>query len=280
MIGPGPGRPTPGDMFAAEAAAIVRGRSELAPEVAVVLGSGLGVAVSADLEVDREVSYESLPGFPRPSVPGHAGRLVVGRLHGIAAAVFMGRVHLYEGHGIGATTLIPRLAAELGATSLVLTNAAGSLDRAFRRGQLMLIEDHLNLLGANPLAGWRFPGGIPAFVDLAEVYDRKLLELAESAARRAGVEVARGVYAAVPGPSFETPAETEFLRRAGAGAVGMSTVPEAVAGVALGLRILGISCITNEAGSSASHQDVLAAASEAAARLGRVLAGVVPEMER
>lgn len=281
MIDPAPAaRPGPGDLFPAEGAALVHERSSVEPELAVVLGSGLRDAVDADIEPDGEFSYEGLPGFPPPSVPGHAGRLVMGRLHGVPAAVFLGRVHFYEGRGIASTTLIPRLAAELGATALVLTNAAGGLDPSLRRGQLMLIEDHVNLLGENPLSGWRFQGGMPAFVDLSEVYDGKLLDQAEAVADREGVEVSRGVYAAVPGPTFETPAETEFLRRAGAHAVGMSTVPEAVAGLALGMRVLGISCITNVAGTPASHEDVLEGAKVGAVGLRRVLAGVVSEIGR
>ena len=275
-----PDRPGPGDAFPAGGAAVVRERSSVQPEIAVVLGSGLRDAVDADVQPDREFSYEALPGFPPSSVPGHAGRLVMGTLHGVPAAVFLGRVHFYEGHGIGSTTLIARLAAELGATTLVLTNAAGALDPSFRRGQIMLIEDHVNFLGVNPLSGWRFRSGVPAFVDLSEVYDRKLLDLAEGVADREGVEAGRGVYVAVPGPSFETAAETDFLRRAGAHAVGMSTVPEAVAGVALGVRVLGISCITNVAGTPASHEDVLTGAKAAAAGLRKILAGVVPEIGR
>jgi purine-nucleoside phosphorylase len=246
--------------------------------VAVVLGSGLRDAALGDVEADGEFSYEGLPGFPPTSVPGHPGRLVMGFLHGVPAAVFLGRIHLYEGHGIGSTTLISRLAAELGATSLVITNAAGAVDPSFRRGELMLIEDHLNFLGVNPLFGWRFPDGMPAFVDLADVYDRKLLDLAESVGDRDGLTTRRGVYAGVPGPSFETPAETEFLRLSGAHAVGMSTIPEAVAGAALGLRVLGISCITNVAGGPASHEDVLAGAKAAAAGVRKLLAGVVPQI--
>jgi purine-nucleoside phosphorylase len=244
--------------------------------VAVVVGSGLRDAVEGDLEGDREFSYQALPGFPQQVVPGHDSRLVVGRFHGVACAAFLGRVHLYEGHGIGATTLIPRLACELGASSLVLTNAAGGIDPALRRGQLMLIRDHVNLLGVNPLTGWRFPGGGPAFVDLSAVYDRDLIDRAEEVAEAEGVPVSRGVYAAVPGPSYETPAETEFLRRTGAHAVGMSTVPEAVAGAALGMRILGVSCITNVAGTAGSHEDVLETGRMAAQGLRRVLRGVAP----
>lgn len=273
-------RPGPADTFAAEGAAIIRERSSVQPQIAVVVGSGLREAVEPDVRVDWDFAYEGLPGFPPPSVPGHVGRLLMGMLHGVPVAVFLGRVHLYEGHGMGPTTLIARIAAEIGVTVLLLTNAAGGLDPSFRRGQLMLIEDHLNFLGMNPLSGWRFPGGMPAFVDLAEVYDRKLLDLAESVADREGIEATRGVYAGLPGPSFETPAETEFLRRAGARAVGMSTVSEAVAGAALGLEVLGISCITNVAGGDASHEDVLAAARESAGGLRKVLGGVVREIGR
>ena len=156
-------RPGPRDSFAAEGSALIRKRSSVRPHVAVVLGSGLRDAVEADVEVEGQFPYETLPGFPPPTVPEHVGRLVIGMLHGVPAAVFLGRVHFYEGHGVGSTTLIARLAAELGATALVLTNAAGGVDPSFRRGQLMLIEDHLNFLGVNPLSDWRLPGGIPAF---------------------------------------------------------------------------------------------------------------------
>jgi purine-nucleoside phosphorylase len=246
--------------------------------VALVLGSGLGDAVAEDVRAERELAYRELPGFPPSSVPGHAGRLVLGHLYGVPAAVFRGRVHYYEGRGIGATTLIPRVAAALGAHSLVLTNAAGGLDRSMRPGQLLLIEDHLNFLGVNPLTGWTFPGGTPAFVPLSAVYDPDLRALALEAAAEAGVGVLRGVYAALPGPSYETPAETRFLRSAGADAVGMSTVPEAVAARALGLRVLGISCITNVAGTEDTHEEVLAAARAAAAALRALLSRVIPRI--
>lgn len=270
--------PRPGDTFAEEGVAVIRERSSLVPEAAIVLGSGLGDAVANDVEVEQEFSYQTLPGFPRSSVPGHAGRLVVGRLYGVPTAVFLGRVHFYEGHGIAAATLIPRLAAALGAGTLVLTNAAGGLVPDLKRGQLMLIEDHLNFLGVNPLAGWRFPDGQPAFVGLAGAYDPDLLALAEQAAREEGVDLAKGVYVALPGPSYETPAETRFLAKAGAHAVGMSTVPEAVAAAALGLRVLAISCITNIAGTEDTHEQVLAAAKEATLRLRALVARIVPQL--
>jgi purine-nucleoside phosphorylase len=269
-------RPGPGDGLVEEGVALIRERTAVIPRVAIVLGSGLGDAVAGDVEPDREFSYGTLPGFPPSTVPGHAGRLVMGRLYGVPAAVFLGRVHLYEGFGMAAATLIPRLVAALGAGTLVLTNAAGGLVPELERGQLMLIEDHLNFLGANPLSGWRFPDGRPAFVGLSRTYDRALLALAEEAADEEGIELARGVYAALPGPSYETPAETRFLTTAGAHAVGMSTVPEAVAGVALGLRVLAISCITNAAGTDDTHENVLAAAREATLRLRALMARVVP----
>ena len=283
MSSPGEGRsagtrPGPGDTFAEEAVALIRERSSLAPGAAIVLGSGLGDAVAGDVESEREFSYQTLPGFPPPSVPGHAGKLIMGRLYGVPMAVFLGRVHFYEGHGIGATTLIPRLAAALGATTIVLTNAAGGLLPSLERGQLMLIEDHVNFLGVNPLWGWRFPGGQPAFVGLAETYDRDLLALAERGAGEEGLDVVRGVYAALSGPSYETPAETRFLAGAGAHVVGMSTVPEAVAAVALGLKVLGISCITNTAGSEDTHEQVLAAAKEATLRLRALVGWLVPRL--
>jgi purine-nucleoside phosphorylase len=204
----------------------------------------------------------------------------MGHLYGVPAAVFLGRVHFYEGFGMAAATLIPRLAAALGAEALVLTNAAGGLVPELKRGQLMLIEDHLNFLGVNPLFGWRFPDGRPAFVGLSRTYDRAFLALAEEAGREEGVDLARGVYVALPGPSYETQAETRFLARAGAHAVGMSTVPEAVAGVALGLRVLAISCITNAAGTDDTHENVLAAAKEATLRLRALMAHLVPRLVR
>ena len=272
------GLPGPGDTFAEEGAALIRERSSIAPDLAIVLGSGMGDAVAGDVRSEGEFSYQALPGFPPSSVPGHAGRLVMGHLYGVPAAVFLGRVHLYEGYGMAATTLIPRLSAELGATTLVLTNAAGGLAQELKRGALMLIEDHLNFLGANPLSGWRFPGGQPAFVGLATTYDRDLLAIAERAASGEGIDVARGVYVALPGPSYETPAETRFLAKAGAQAVGMSTVPEAVAAVALGLRVLGISCITNVAGAEDTHEHVLAAAREATLRLRALMGRIVPQL--
>jgi len=269
-------RPSPGGDEPERGAALVAGRTAVRPAVAIVLGSGLGVALEEDMETDAEFPFGELPGFPTASVPGHAGRLRIGTLYGVPVAAFFGRVHFYEGHGIAATTLIPRLAAAMGAHTIVLTNACGGLDPAMRVGQLMVISDHLNEMGVNPLFGWRLPDGAPAFVDISRVYDAALLEAARAAAEEAGIDVRVGVYAAVSGPSYETPAETTALARLGADAVGMSTVPEAVAAAALGLRVLGISCITDVAGTELTHEEVLAAATGAAPDLRAILRRAIP----
>jgi purine-nucleoside phosphorylase len=271
------GRPGPADTFAEEGVALIRERCDAVPEFGLVLGSGLGDVVAGDVEPCHEFSFRSLPGFPPAGVPGHAGRLAMGRLYGRAAAVFFGRVHYYEGHGIAATTLIPRLCAGLGVRTLILTNAAGGLDPGLRAGQLMLIRDHVNLMGVNPLFGWRYPGGGPAFVHLSGVYDRELGSLAHAVAEAEGIDLAAGIYVALSGPSYETPAETAFLAKTGASAVGMSTVPEATAGVAVGLKVLAISCITNAAGAESSHEEVLATARRASADLRSILMGVIQE---
>ncbi len=272
---PGP----PDDTTVEVATALIRERSDVEPVVAVVLGTGLGDALAGNVNIDHEFAYEALPGFARPSVPGHAGRLVLGVIDGIPAAVFCGRLHYYEGHGVHTATLIPRLAAALGVRTIMLTNAAGSLDSALKVGQLMLIEDHINQMGVNPVIGWQHPDGSALFPDLSAVYDRRLLALAADVGRANGLEIARGVYAAVSGPTFETPAEAAFLARAGARAVGMSTVPEAVAAVALGISVLGMSCITNRAGQPTSVEEVLAAAKDASVDVATVVTGVIERLK-
>ena len=272
------GMPGPDDTFAEEGVALIRERCEVVPRAVIVLGSGLGDAVGPDVAACHQFSFHTLPGFPPPTVPGHAGRLALGTLYGVPVAVFFGRIHYYEGRGIAATTLIPRLADGLGARVLILTNAAGGLDPTLRPGQLMLIRDHLNLMGVNPLFGWRLPDGTPAFVDLSAVYDPGLLEAAARSASERDIDAATGVYAAMSGPSYETPAEIAFLAKAGAHAVGMSTVPEAVGGVAVGLAVLAVSCITNVAGAEATHEDVIRTAREAAGDLKAILMGVLAEL--
>lgn len=269
------GRPGSGDDYATAGVALIRERCDVEPEFAIVLGSGLGDAVGADLATCHEVSFRALPGFPPSTVPGHAGRLAIGRLYGVPVVVFFGRIHFYEGHGIGATTLIPRVAAGLGTRTLVLTNASGGLAPGLRAGQLMVLTDHINMLGVNPLSGWRMPDGAPAFVDLSHVYDPVLRQEVLDVAAREGTDATSGVYVALPGPSYETPAESAFLRTAGAHAVGMSTVPEAVAAAALGMSVLGISCVTNAAGQEVTHQEVLETGRQASAALRAILMDVL-----
>jgi len=269
-------RATLDDPTPERAAAVIRPLTATSPGVAIVLGSGLGSGLADDLAVDADVSYRDLPGFPGSTVPGHAGRVICGTLAGTSVVVFSGRIHFYEGHGIAATTLIPRVAAALGVRTIVLTNAAGGLDPSMRPGQLMLIRDHVNWMGVNPLTGWRMEDGTPAFVDLSRVYDPGLLEAARTAAEAAGVPVSVGVYAAAAGPSYETGAEAAALATLGAQAVGMSTVPEAVAAAGLGLRVLGISLITNLAGTEATHGEVLAAAAGATKGLRAILNATIP----
>ena len=242
-------------------------------EVAIIAGSGLGGLADAVTNA-TVVPYTKIRGFPKSAVAGHAGQLVVGSLAGKRVAVFCGRVHLYEGHSAATVAMPVKVAHELGARLLVVTNAAGGVNPRFRPGDLMLLEDHLNYMGANPLVG--VPG---AFVDLTEAYSRRLRRVALAVAKRHRLALRRGVYAAVLGPSYETPAEVRALRRLGADAVGMSTVPEVIAARHLGLEVLGISCITNRAaglaGKQLSHAEVLATGKLAGAKLTRLLTGIL-----
>jgi purine-nucleoside phosphorylase len=267
----------PPDDRAPEAAGKVRAATDLRPSVAVILGSGLGAAVDG-IEPAAEVSYQDLPGFPAPSVPGHAGRLVVGRLAGVPVIAFLGRVHFYEGHPMPVVTLPARLAAELGARTMIATAAVGALDAQLESGSLVVGRDHLNFLGQNPLRGWRDVEGRPPFVDLTGVYDAELAERALRAAASIRLPASRGVYAAMPGPAYETPAEIEFLRRAGATVVGMSVVPEATVAAALDMRCLGLYCVTNVVGAPVDHHEVTHVAGEFAGKLGALLTRLLPEI--
>lgn len=268
-------RPGPGDDHAARGAEIVRARSSLEPRIAIVTGSGLGGAL-AEVEVDAEVSYADLPGLVAPSVPGHAGKLVVGSFAGVPVLVLFGRQHFYEGHPMSVVTLPTRLAAELGARIMVVSAAVGGLDPSLEPGQLVVGSDHLNMMGADPLLGWRAPDGSAIFVDPSASYDEGLRDLAVEAARATGLAVARGVYLAVSGPSYETAAEAAFLRSAGGTVVGMSVVPEIVAASALGMRALGLYCVTNMVGPGADHEEVTQVAGAFAPKLAEVLRRVVP----
>ncbi|HEV2803184.1 MAG TPA: purine-nucleoside phosphorylase [Pyrinomonadaceae bacterium] len=233
---------------AAHAARTIRARVGTGEEVrtGLVLGSGLG-AFADDLEDAVAIPYEEIPGFARSTVEGHAGRLVVGRVAGVTVVVQQGRFHFYEGYALEEVTFPVRVLGLLGIKSLVLTNAAGGLNNSFKQGALMLISDHLNLMGVNPLRGANDERFGARFPDMSEVYDREFQEAAVSEAQAMEIELKRGVYAALTGPSYETPAEIRMLRALGADAVGMSTVPEAIVARHMGVKVLGISCITNMA---------------------------------
>ncbi|HEX5902309.1 MAG TPA: purine-nucleoside phosphorylase [Actinomycetota bacterium] len=281
------GRPSPGDGIPEQIADAIRERTLLEPVAGVVLGSGLSEAVdevrSVATDEGVELSYAELPGFPPPTVAGHAGRLWLGEVRGRGLAVFQGRVHFYEGHGMPMASLTSRVSAELGARTMVLTAATGALDPAIEAGSLVILRDHLNLIGTNPLLGWRMPDGSPPFVDVSAVYDRELAEAALASARSdlgelGGSHVREGVYAALSGPSYETPAETRMLSDQGATVVGMSTVPEAVVARALGMRVLGIAFATNAAGVEVTHDEVLAASKAAAGTIGRVVVDLIERL--
>ena len=229
-----------------EAAAAIRARGGLLPEIAVVLGSGLGPFADT-LRDAIETPYAELPHWPAAAVIGHTGRLVIGTVSGRRVAALAGRAHFYEGHDLTDVVFATRVMGRLGVQQLVLTNAAGGINTDFAQGTLMVIDDHINLLGTGPLVGPNDERFGPRFPDMSEVYSARLRNLADAAATARGIGVSHGIYAAVHGPSYETPAEIRYLRTIGADAVGMSTVPEAIAARHMGIDVLGISCITNMA---------------------------------
>ncbi len=247
--------------------------SRLRPALGLVLGSGFHHVLSK-LDVDARVSYSSIPGFPPMGVQGHSGEVYLGHLGGTPVVVLSGRAHYYEGHPMDRVTFAVRVLAALGIRDLLLTNAAGGLNRNFRQGDFMVLSDHINLMGTNPLRGPAI-AGLPRFVDLTRVYDAGLSALLFKAGRASGVKLHRGVYLAVSGPSYETPAEIRAFARLGADAVGMSTVPEAIAARQCGLNVGALSCITNLAAGVGkgplSHEEVL----ETAERVKTAAAGLL-----
>jgi len=243
-------------------AAQLNQRSRSRPTLALVLGSGFHHAL-ATMAIERRIPYAKLSGFPPVGVSGHAGELIFGRLGGTPVIALSGRAHFYEGHAMERVTFAIRALAEFGIRDLLLTNAAGGVNRRFHPGDFMVLTDHINLMGANPLRGKSAPGH-PRFVDLTQVYDPKLSALLHRAGRTAKTRLRRGVYLAVSGPTYETPAEVRAYARLGADAVGMSTVPEAIVARQYGVRVAAMSCITNLAAGISptplSHAEVLATA--------------------
>ena len=229
-----------------EAADAVRATIEDVPEIAVVLGSGLGDFARAPAD-PVSMPYDRLPHWPASRVIGHEGRLVVGRLKGRTVAALAGRSHAYEGHDMGTVTFAVRVLGVLGVKTLMLTNAAGGINTGFASGALMVIDDHINLTGVNPLVGINEDRFGPRFPDMTDVYSKRLRRVADETGQAIGLPLSHGVYAALMGPSYETPAEIRYLRTIGADAVGMSTAVEAIAARHMGLEVLGISCISNMA---------------------------------
>ena len=266
---------------AEEAAAAVRARCGEAPQTAVVLGSGLGGFADA-LHAPSATSYDELPHWLGSTVVGHPGRLVIGTLAGKRIAALAGRVHVYEGHDQATVAFATRVMSRLGVKHIILTNAAGGIAHELEPGTLMIIDDHINLMGGSPLVGENDDRFGPRFPDMTEVYSARLRQVADAAARAAGVPVAHGVYAAVQGPSYETPAEIRHLRSIGADAVGMSTVPEAIAACHMGLEVLGISCISNMAAGVTSHplnhDEVLKTTRRVQESFGRLLRGIIERL--
>jgi purine-nucleoside phosphorylase len=243
-----------------EAVRFVRSKTSLQPQVGVILGSGLGNVVDA-LEVETAIPYGEIPGAKASTVAGHQGRMILARVGQTPVVVMQGRIHFYEGHEMSEVMFLSRVVGRLGIRQLIVTNAAGGINTKFQAGDLMLISDHINLMGANPLRGPNLDELGVRFPDMSEAYPASLREQAKEVARSLGQLVQEGVYLALSGPSYETPAEIRAFRTMGADAVGMSTVPEVVAMSQMGIPVLGISCITNMAAGilnqKLTHQEVM-----------------------
>ncbi|ACY49045.1 purine-nucleoside phosphorylase [Rhodothermus marinus] len=261
-----------------EAAAYIRERTQLRPRLGIILGTGLG-ELAREIEAETTLSYDNIPHFPLSTVESHHGRLIVGHLSGVPVYALQGRFHLYEGYTPRQVTFPVRVLATLGIDTLFISNAAGGMNPLFRRGDLMLITDHINLQGQNPLVGPNVDEWGPRFPDMSEPYDPELRRLAEEKALELGIKLQQGVYVAVLGPNLETKAEYRFLRLIGADAVGMSTVPEVIVARHMNLRVMAISVITDECFPDAleplSLEAVLAAAAEAEPCLTRLMKAVV-----
>jgi purine-nucleoside phosphorylase len=251
------------------------------PDVAIVLGSGLGDFADG-LQDATTTPYGEIPYWPASAVIGHAGKLVVGTLRGKKVAALSGRAHYYEGHDLRTVTFPTRVLGVLGVKTIILTNAAGGINTSFKPGTLMVIDDHINLLGSSPLIGPNDERFGVRFPDMTEVYSKRLRAIADEATRSVGVPVAHGVYVALHGPSYETPAEIRFLRTIGADAVGMSTVPEALVARHMGMEVLGISCITNPAAGvlpePLHHDEVMEVARRVKGEFSALLEGIVERL--
>lgn len=256
----------------------IRSRSALQPRVGIILGSGLGNVLES-VQVDTAIPYSDIPNAPAASVIGHSGRLVLARAGEVPIVVMQGRVHFYEGFSAEQVLFLPRLMGRLGIRTAIVTNAAGGINPAFKSGDLMLISDHINLSGINPLRGPNLEELGPRFPDMTQAYPGPLRDLARQAARQAGLSLQEGVYLWLAGPTYETPAETRMIRTLGADATGMSTVPEVIAFAHMSIPVLGISCITNMAPGilpqPVTHAEVLETTARVEKDFGRLLFGIL-----
>jgi purine-nucleoside phosphorylase len=231
----------------------IKSKSSFKPNVGVILGSGLGTFVKK-LQVEECFPFKDIPNFVPPTVEGHTGNLIFGSLGDVKVVALQGRIHYYEGHGMDTVVLPTRVMAMLGINTLLITNSAGGLDPSMNPGDFMIIEDHINLMGTNPLTGPNQSELGPRFPDMTEAYDKNLRTKLEEAIKKSSVVAHKGIYCAVSGPTYETPAEVRYLRMIGGSAVGMSTVPEVIAANHLGLKVCGVSCITNKAAGISSQK--------------------------
>jgi len=256
-------------------------KTKLRPKIALVLGSGLGAFADEFTKAGR-IPYAKIPHFPRSTAIGHAGQLVIGEVDGIAVAGMQGRVHLYEGYSAKDVAFPIRVFARMGVEAVILANAAGGIKREFTQGRLVIITDHINLQGVNPLSGPNDENFGPRFPDMSAAYDKTFRELTLAEGRRLGISLGEGVYAALAGPNYETPAEIRYLRTIGADLVGMSTVPEVIAARHGGIRVLGISCVTNAAAGildqPLNHHEVLETAERAKGQFISLLRSVIPRI--
>lgn len=273
----------PGSEFlhAEDAAKFILSKTRLRPKIALVLGSGLG-AFADELSEAVRLPYEKIPNFPRSTAIGHAGRLVIGKVGGIAVATMQGRVHYYEGYTIHEVVFPMRVFSRLGIRCAILTNAAGGINLELNQGALVVIRDHINLQGTNPLIGPNDERFGLRFTDMSHAYDPSFQEIAVAEGRRLGVEIHSGVYAGLTGPSYETPAEIRYLRSIGADLVGMSTVPEVIVARHSGIRCLGISCVTNMAAGildqPINHLEVLETGERVKSQFVALLRAVIPRV--
>jgi purine-nucleoside phosphorylase len=276
------GGPSDGEFErAGEAADFILSQTSLQPRIALVLGSGLG-GFADEFDGATKIPYAEIPHFPRSTAIGHAGNLVIGNVGAIAVAGMQGRVHLYEGYSVKDVSFPIRVFARIGVKAVILTNAAGGIKREFGQGRLIVISDHINLQGVNPLSGPNDDRFGLRFPDLTVAYDRRFRAMAVGEGNRLGIGMYEGVYAALAGPSYETPAEIRYLRAIGADLVGMSTVPEVIAARHSGMRVLGISCVTNAAAGildqPLNHIEVLETAERVKGQFIALLMAVIPKI--